>query len=991
MSQRKRLLNNSLAILLAVFAAILCWVNYAPNTFLTGWDTLHPEFNFPLNFQKIIFGVWREDQGLGAVAGHSHMSEFPRLILMWLSSLVVPVSDLRYLYYFACLILGPLGVYYFLEKIVIKNKVFSFLGGLFYLLNLGTVQHFFIPFEMFATQYAALGWLFLFATKFLERKNKKYLILFSITTFLATPQAYAATLFYSYLIAFGLYLGAYLIKNHSALKQIIIIMLATFAINSFWLLPNLYYLKTSAGLVPEAKTNLLFSENVYQKNAKFGNLEDTALLKGFLFEWMSLDKNNNREVLLNKWVDHLNNPVAILIGYLSFGIILWGILMSLKEKNLHGLLIIPIFLSSYFFITGMNTPLSPLYEAFRNSPLFKEALRMPWTKFSITLMFSYSLFFALGNYYLYEIFKKRKPEIISFQGVLISGLLIIFMLPAFSSNLIGEIMRVKIPREYFEGFNWINKQNITGKIANFPTSSYSGWEVTNWGYQGSGFFWFGENMAYLSRDFDRWTPYNENYYHEISYAIYSNNFKLFENLLDKYQASFVYLDENIVSQATKKDFNYTEWLKNNLENSKKFKKAAIFGKLTFYKVLSETEIKNNIFIAESLPTIGPKYSWNNFDSAFQKLGDYEISNEPKYYYPFRSLFTGRKQSELEFTIEDNNDYFLFKTNIPDELNNYHLQNTEFNIEDVTEIDKTDLTKLNQKLPSVIPTENGNFTVKIPKIKGVNSSKVTVDKYLNEYKPYNCGDFSTNQNKSKKTENSLKMNSIDSGYCLDIPLENISQKFGYIITIESKNIQGNSLLFSVINKNSKKADLETYLPKYQMLNTSYFIIPPMESDGLGYSLFFKNISQNSTETINELGKITVNQIPYNFLTNLVFVKDEGEIQPETYAVNSSHPNPSLYEININDLKVGESTIVLSQSFHNGWNAYKVNKNIPSLFAPIFGEKNKDHVLINNWENGWKVEKGLLEKDSKIIITFLPQYLEYFGFLLLLLPFVIRVLR
>ena len=177
--------KNLLIIILLVVTLILCFLNYTSGTWLSGWDTLHPEFNFPLNFQRILNGVWRPEQGLGAVAGHSHMADLPRQVFLWLFSFILPLSFLRYFYFFICLLLGPLGVYFFLEKIVFKQqpnlgkKSFSFLGALFYLLNLGTIQHFYAPFEMFAAQYAALGWLFLLATWYLQKPQKRTLIWFS--------------------------------------------------------------------------------------------------------------------------------------------------------------------------------------------------------------------------------------------------------------------------------------------------------------------------------------------------------------------------------------------------------------------------------------------------------------------------------------------------------------------------------------------------------------------------------------------------------------------------------------------------------------------------------------------------------------------------------------------------------------------------------------------------------------------------------------------
>jgi hypothetical protein len=76
---------------------LICLVNYQPGTFLTGWDTLHPEFDFGLNFSRLINGVWRNEQGLGAVAGHSHMADLPRVIILWLLHFFFPLNSLLYL------------------------------------------------------------------------------------------------------------------------------------------------------------------------------------------------------------------------------------------------------------------------------------------------------------------------------------------------------------------------------------------------------------------------------------------------------------------------------------------------------------------------------------------------------------------------------------------------------------------------------------------------------------------------------------------------------------------------------------------------------------------------------------------------------------------------------------------------------------------------------------------------------------------------------
>src|SRR3990167_3205313 len=179
-------------IIIVLITVILAWNNYTPGTFLSGWDTLHLEFNFGLNFQRLFFGVFRPEQGLGAVTAHSHMSDLPRVILLYIFDQFIPLSFLRYSYIFLNLILGPIGMYFFLQKIVLKNRTASFLGGLFYLLNLGTMQQFIVPFEMFVAQYGMLPWIFLFATQYLKTQNSngKYLLWFALTILFFSPMAY---------------------------------------------------------------------------------------------------------------------------------------------------------------------------------------------------------------------------------------------------------------------------------------------------------------------------------------------------------------------------------------------------------------------------------------------------------------------------------------------------------------------------------------------------------------------------------------------------------------------------------------------------------------------------------------------------------------------------------------------------------------------------------------------------------------------------------
>jgi len=199
-------------ILLVAIALILVVQNYTPKTYLSGWDTLHPEFNYRIYWSRILDGVWQEHQGLGAVGSQAHASEIPRVLTIMLFDLILPTSMVRYTYAFFMLVLGPLGLYYFMKKGVFsqhepsaKIEISSFLAGLFYLLNLVTLQHFYVPLEMFLTHYGYLGFFMLGLVKSLKVASHKNLAFFALISFLMAPQAHTSTLFFS----LGVFVSAY--------------------------------------------------------------------------------------------------------------------------------------------------------------------------------------------------------------------------------------------------------------------------------------------------------------------------------------------------------------------------------------------------------------------------------------------------------------------------------------------------------------------------------------------------------------------------------------------------------------------------------------------------------------------------------------------------------------------------------------------------------------------------------------------------------------
>ena len=189
--------------LILVVVGVISWKNFIPGTYLSGWDTLHPEFNFPLYLKRIFWGVWQEHQGIGALTVQAHASEISRLIFLYLLGFILPQNLVRYAFFSLTLFFGALGVYFFLDYVFPKRsfwkRLASFVGSLFYLLNLATVQQYYVPLEMFAVYFVAVPWIFLLILKYLNKGGKKNLFLLALVLFFSSSMSHTPTLFYVFL------------------------------------------------------------------------------------------------------------------------------------------------------------------------------------------------------------------------------------------------------------------------------------------------------------------------------------------------------------------------------------------------------------------------------------------------------------------------------------------------------------------------------------------------------------------------------------------------------------------------------------------------------------------------------------------------------------------------------------------------------------------------------------------------------------------------
>lgn len=267
----KKIKNFVLISILFLISLFICFQNFKSGTYLSGWDTLQSEFNFGITFKRYFSPTFQNHQGLGAVSAQSHIADLPRVIILFIFSFIFSESFLRYSYVFLMLIIGPLGVYYFLKELLSNNSneeddymLFpSFIGALFYLTNLSVVQHFNIPLEMFLTLFGYLGFIFLYVLRFLKDFSNKNLINLVIVSFLIAPSAHTATLFYMFLLILIIYLVGFIFAAEDrkvAARNSFYAVGIIVTVNLFWILPNIYFVLTHGTEVSNSKIHSLFSD-----------------------------------------------------------------------------------------------------------------------------------------------------------------------------------------------------------------------------------------------------------------------------------------------------------------------------------------------------------------------------------------------------------------------------------------------------------------------------------------------------------------------------------------------------------------------------------------------------------------------------------------------------------------------------------------------------------------------------------------------------------
>lgn len=560
---------------------VIAATNYRPGTYLMGWDNVMPEFNFRQAFITNIFGVWQEHRGLGLPDGMGHAANLVHTITLWIMSLVLPQNILRYTFQFLMHFFGMVGAMRVIREIrgeEKNNNSLALIGGLFYGLNLITIQMFYTPLEAFSVHFAALPWLAYSLLHYLHTPSRNSLLLFICVSILSTPQFFIPTL----LLPTAILLGC--VSIGAPLRRIAVAALTFLCINAFWFIPYLYNLPYNAPIIQQAKINQMSSNEVYEQNRAFGDLPHVLSMQGFMLDFEDVNADGQPIHVMDTWRTWVNQPVVRAMSVVFAIVILAG--LCTRGFRL-------VWIIALFFLAN-NTPLiSDAMSVLRDRlPLFAEAYRFPFTKFSLLFAFASTILFIHGISFV-------RPRLLKLSFIM---LFFIASFPVFQGNFFYDALRVNLPRDYSALFAFMNTRDHAGRTAYLPQPSYWSWKHYNFGYVGSGFLWYGLPQPLMDRAFDPWSHYNEQYYWELSRALYGKNAENLEHVFEKYDIRYIILDGNLRAPGHDRAL-FTEEITELLATLPDTKPLGMAGALTVY----ERNTTSNSFIqtAERLPMSVP--------------------------------------------------------------------------------------------------------------------------------------------------------------------------------------------------------------------------------------------------------------------------------------------------------------------------------------------------------------------------------------------------
>ncbi len=1002
-------------LLIAVCA--VAFANFHPGTHLTGWDNIQTDLNPLLGVKRAYYAVWEEYQSLGLLAGMAHGSDLIRALGVNVLSLVVPFVHVRFVEHMLFFAGGGMGMYVLIYTLLRKEarhvspQLLGLIGGLFYMFNYGTMQIFALPLEAFSTFFAFLPWLMWSCMRVYDERGKisKRLLVFALLSVLATPFSYVQTLFVVYALVMAIVsLSTFSVRKFTQwLKKSLALWLIILVTNMFWLVPQMYFVATGGPTaVQHAKANQLASPDVRVLNESFGTVGSFARFEGFYTDVTG----HNTEPLFGAWKDYFSYSVVGFMRYALFGLILLGLVRTSKSRLLFGGLFALIGGALMIHVPGIQE----LNNVLLRFPLMGEIFRSPFTKFIIPYALVGGYGAASGVLYMGE--KLRHISYVRFASGAIIALILLTALPAFRGEFFARDMQVKIPQEYLDTIEYFKTVDPNQRIALLPDATFWGWFYTDWGYNGSGFLWYGIEQPIISRTFDVWSESSESYFWEMKTALESERIADVEAVLDKYAVDYLILDRTLRPVSSGFKALQYDRLQAMLAKSTRITQFGYGSQIALYRFDRPAHSSAGGFVqlAGPLTSVAPSSAYLPTDDAYRMLGMYRSAQPdeaPDTIYPFRNLMSSTRLFDDQWALTETADSFVALGRIPGNspLKDYTLV-TPPTHEAPTSIElyidgkpQTFTTAPSYELDPVART----VTVTIPKALIRSTDPTTALIYPCQQEPSPLDPSKDTRVQITRGDHLLRVSSTDRAIpCMGYELPDLDQKFGYLMKLTSANIDGRPFFMAINDSTKQQPVIEDRLTPLQGLKVAptntyqslLYLIPPRFEYGNGYTLTLQNTSYRDIPSTNVLSALEVYAFPYQTLARLKLIHRDYTDTPTpkahtlTRELNTTKRAYHAYTVDITHTGLQEASyVVLNQSYHPGWKAYIVPRDSFSQYIPwLVGRRlpDADHVRINTWAQGWKLPASCEKArgDCRIVLLFPMQYavpMSLFGTVILLI--------
>ncbi len=408
---------------------------------------------------------------------------------------------------------------------------------------------------------------------------------------------------------------------------------------------------------------------------------------------------------------------------------------------------------------------------------------------------------------------------------------------------------------------------------------------------------------------------------ELKTAIERENERILQAVIEKYLLSHIVVDATHLLPSHMQFMGKQQYL--TLEKNA--------DGIYLFSLKTQPDTSRRFYLARNMPNIGPAAAKLNDDIAYRNHGLYMTSEETPYsaYYPFLAL----AQSSFMITEKTTRLETVLGNELMSALDDYELESG-------TESATITLTGDAGQILSIPATMYPELIA--------NRMVLTMNNQRIRY-------FNPKQEKD------------DAVY---LETQALEHKYGYLVNV--LNTKEPNRIYQI--------DVTDASRQYELLDTTVtsntpFVLAPTNENGSGYIFGI---------TPERFENITVYYLPYQEILSTRFVKTD-DLTKRARLVDPPAVNqiaPGIYEVTVEPIPGDPETLIFLDKFSSGWKMYekdpaKVHNALETLIArwlPFFyGKEYGRQVSVNNWANGWVVDKAVL--DNTVIVVDIPRYIGY----------------